>query len=55
MLFDDVELDFLVTLPGSFTPVKLRMIVAFDLCSRRVLGYGIRPAVTRADGTEDGL
>jgi hypothetical protein len=55
VLFDDVELDFLVLLPGSFTPCKLRMIVAFDLCSRRVLGYGVRPGITREDGKEDSL
>ena len=53
--FDDVELDFLVQIPGLHTPVKLRMIVAFDVCSRRVLGYGVRPAIPRADGVEDGL
>ena len=53
--FDDVELDFMVQIPGLNTPVKLRMIVAFDICSRRVLGYGIRPAIPRPDGVEDGL
>ena len=53
--FDDVELDFLVCIPGLFSPVKLRMIVAFDVCTRRILGYGVRPAIPRPDGVEDGL
>lgn len=55
ILFDDVELDFLIVVPESPTPVKLRLIVAMDLCSRMILGYGVRPGLTRADGVEDGL
>ena len=55
VLFDDVELDFLITVPGELRPVKLRLIVAMDLCSRVILGYGLRPAVEREDGTQDGL
>lgn len=55
VVFDDVELDFLIIVPESPTPVKLRLIVAMDLCSRVILGYGVRPAITRADGVEDGL
>jgi hypothetical protein len=55
VLFDDVELDFLIVVPESPTPVKLRLIVAMDLCSRVILGYGVRPALLRADGVEDGL
>lgn len=55
ILFDDVELDFLVSLVPGQPAVKLRLIVAFDLCSRRILGYGVRPAITRADGVEDSL
>lgn len=55
ILFDDVELDFLVTVPGVMKPVKLRLIVAMDLCSRVVLGYIVRPAIEREDGTQDGL
>lgn len=55
VLFDDVELDFLIAVPGESRAVKLRLIVAMDLCSRMVLGYGVRPAVVREDGKEDGL
>lgn len=55
VLFDDVELDFLITVPGEGKAVKLRLIVAMDLCSRMILGYGVRPAVEREDGKEDGL
>ncbi len=55
VVFDDVELDFLIVVPECPTPVKLRLIVAMDLCSRVILGYGVRPAITRPDGVEDGL
>ncbi len=55
ILFDDVELDFLVIVPESPTPVKVRLIVAMDLCSRMILGYGFRPGITRPDGKEDSL
>jgi hypothetical protein len=55
ILFDDVELDFLIVVPESLTPVKLRLLVAMDLCSRMILGYGFRPGITRPDGVEDGL
>ncbi len=55
VVFDDVEIDFLISVPGSFTPVKLRLLVAMDLCSRVILGFGVRPAVTRPDGVEDSL
>lgn len=55
LLFDDVELDFLCQVPEAQAPVKIRLIVAMDLCSRVILGYGFRPAITRPDGVEDGL
>lgn len=55
VVFDDVELDFLIVVRESPTPVKLRLIVAMDLCSRVILGYGVRPGLTRPDGVEDGL
>ncbi len=55
VLFDDVELDFLIVVRESPTPVKLRLIVAMDLCSRVILGYGVRPGLTRPDGVEDSL
>ncbi len=55
VVFDDVEVDFLCSIPGSLTPAKLRLLVAMDLCSRVILGFGCRPAVTRPDGVEDSL
>lgn len=55
ILFDDVELDFLIVVPGCKKPVKLRLIVAMDLCSRMILSYAVRPGIERADGVEDGL
>ncbi|MFL6416128.1 MAG: hypothetical protein ACJ74Y_10740 [Bryobacteraceae bacterium] len=55
VVFDDVEVDFLISVSGSLTPVKLRLLVAMDLCSRVILGFGVRPAVTRPDGVEDSL
>lgn len=55
VVFDDIELDFLIVVRESPTPVKLRLIVAMDLCTRVILGYGVRPGLTRPDGVEDGL
>jgi len=55
ILFDDVELDFLIVVKESTTPVKIRLIVAMDLSTRRILGYAVRPGLTRPDGVEDGL
>jgi len=55
VVFDDVEVDFLVVVRSGQPAVKLRLIVAFDLATRRILGYAARPAITRADGKEDGL
>jgi hypothetical protein len=55
VVFDDVEVDFLISITGSTAPVKIRLLVAMDLCSRVILGFGVRPAVTRPDGVEDSL
>lgn len=52
---DDVKLDFLVSVAGVKKPVKLRLIVMMDLCSRMILSIIVRPGIERADGTEDGL
>ncbi len=52
---DDVEVDFLMSIAGIRKPVKLRLIVMMDLCSRMILSIIVRPGIERPDGTEDGL
>jgi hypothetical protein len=53
--FDDVELDFLVLVPGVERPCKLRAIICKDVATDAWLRYVLRPAILREDGVQDGL
>ena len=55
LAFDDVELDFLVVVPGVERPCKLRALVCKDVATDCWLRFVLRPALVREDGTQDGL
>ena len=53
--FDDVKTDFLVVDPASGQVVDLWLLVARDYGTAIMLGYGMRPARSRDDGTQEHL
>lgn len=53
--FDDVKVDFRVLDPVSGTVCDLWLLVAFDRATAVCLGYGMRPARVREDGTQEHL
>jgi hypothetical protein len=53
--FDDVRCDFLVFDPASGQVVELWLLVARDLATSILLGFGMRPAKARDDGKQDHL
>lgn len=53
--FDDVRTDFLVFDPESGQVVELWLLIARDLATSILLGFGMRPAKARDDGRADHL
>lgn len=53
--FDDVRCDFLVIDPVSGQACDLWLLIARDLGTALVLGFGMRPAKSREDGKQDHL
>jgi hypothetical protein len=53
--FDDVKVDFLVIDPESGQVCDLWLLVARDVATAILLGFGLRPARTREDGTQEHL
>jgi hypothetical protein len=53
--FDDVKLDFRVHVESVGRPVDVVALVAFDIATATVLGFGIRPVLLREDGTGEKL
>lgn len=53
--FDDVRFDFRVHVEGVGKPVDLVGLVAMDICSGAVLGFGLRPVLLREDGSGEKL
>ena len=51
--FDDVRTDWRVIDPGTGQVCDLWLLVAMDRASRVVLGFWMRPAITRADGSQE--
>ena len=50
--FDDVKTDFRIVDPGTGQVCDLWLLVARDLATTVLLGFGMRPAVVREDGTQ---
>lgn len=55
IVFDDVRTDFLVHVPEANEVCELWGLVAMDLATRRIIRFGLRPRLTRDDGTKEGL
>jgi hypothetical protein len=55
VLFDDVKVDFRVLNPDTGQVMDLWLLVAMDRATGMILGYGMRPAKTREDGTQEHL
>lgn len=53
--FDDVETDFMISVPGVEQPVRLAALVCKDVATDMWLRFVLRPVIPRADGTRDGL
>jgi hypothetical protein len=53
--FDDVKTDFIVLDPESGQPCDLWLLVARDRATAILLGFGMRPARTREDGSQEHL
>lgn len=53
--FDDVKTDFRVIDAGSGEVCDLWLLVAFDTATAVCLGYGMRPARVREDGSQEHL
>ena len=53
--FDDVKCDFLVIDPVSGQVCDLWLLIARDKATAILLGFGMRPARTREDGTQEHL
>ncbi|HEX3856545.1 MAG TPA: hypothetical protein VHY30_04525 [Verrucomicrobiae bacterium] len=53
--FDDVKCDFRVFDTATGKPVDLWLLVAHDRATAMLLGFGMRPATVRDDGTQQHL
>jgi len=53
--FDDVKTDFIIIDPESGQACDLWLLVARDRATAILLGFGLRPARTRDDGTQEHL
>ena len=53
--FDDVKCDFLIVDPESGQVCDLWLLVARDRATAILLGFGLRPAISREDGTQQHL
>jgi hypothetical protein len=53
--FDDVKCDFRVFDTGTGKPVDLWLLVAHDRATAMLLGFGMRPATVREDGSQEHL
>ncbi|HSI11742.1 MAG TPA: hypothetical protein VK961_06840 [Chthoniobacter sp.] len=53
--FDDVKLDFRVHVDSVGRPVDVVCLVAMDIATGAVLGFGVRPVLLREDGTGEKL
>lgn len=53
--FDDVKFDFRIHVDGVGRPVELVGLVAFDIATGSVLGFGLRPVLLREDGSGEKL
>lgn len=53
--FDDVKTDWRVFDTGTGEPLDLWLLVARDLATSVLLGFGMRPARVREDGTQEHL
>jgi hypothetical protein len=53
--FDDVKCDFLIIDPVTGQVCDLWLLVARDLATSILLGFGMRPARTREDGSQEHL
>jgi hypothetical protein len=55
VVLDDFRCDFRVLDPRSPTPVQINGILALDVGAALALRFGLRPAIEREDGTEEGI
>ncbi|MDE2104382.1 MAG: hypothetical protein KGL39_44500, partial [Patescibacteria group bacterium] len=53
--FDDVKVDFRVFDVATGKPVDLWLLIAHDRATAMILGFGMRPATVREDGTQTHL
>ena len=53
--FDDVKVDFRVFDTSTGKPVDLWLLIAHDRATAMLLGFGMRPATVREDGSQDHL
>ena len=53
--FDDVKCDFRVFDTATGKPVDLWLLVAHDRATAMLLGFGLRPATVREDGSQEHL
>lgn len=53
--FDDVKCDFRVFDTSTGKPVDLWLLVAHDRATAMLLGFGLRPATVREDGSQEHL
>ena len=50
--FDDVKVDFRVFDTSTGKPVDLWLLIAHDRATSMLLGFGMRPATVREDGSQ---
>jgi len=55
VVLDDWRSDFLVYVPGVEAPVEMHGILAEDVACAIALRFGLRPALPRPDGSDEGL
>lgn len=53
--FDDVKVDWLIFDPVTGQTQDLWLLIAHDVATTMLLGFGLRPARTRDDGTQEHL
>jgi len=57
IMFDDKDVDFTVwaKVNGRRVAVTLKCLFAIDAATRKILAWGVRPAIPREDGKTDGI